>query len=174
MEFDEFHPMTYDDKDHHAVHLCTLRMELHTANRNAVLVEDKMEDIEAWDLNDTMYSLASDDEFPLLIKVNDDNNNNKNSDDEDIIEDSMEGYTFTRIEEDLIRDFPVWSEEDEPDVTGINNKVDNDDPSGILKPGKTFIHGFLNLINLLKAGIRHSSIIASYSTLSNYPKAQHG
>ena len=22
MEFDEFHPMTYDDEDHHVVHLC--------------------------------------------------------------------------------------------------------------------------------------------------------
>ena len=34
-----------------------------------------------------------------------------------------------------------------------------DDPSEILKPGKTFIHGFSCHINLLKAGIKHPSII---------------
>ena len=34
-----------------------------------------------------------------------------------------------------------------------------DDPSGILKPGKTFILGFLSLINSLKPGIKHPPII---------------
>ena len=97
---------------------------MHTANRSAVLVEDEMEDIEAWDLNDTMYLSASDDEFPLLIEVDDDDDVNKNSDGEDIIEDSSEGHTFTRIKEDPIRDFPIWTEKDEPEVTGINDKVD--------------------------------------------------
>ena len=82
-------------------------MELHTANRYAVLVEDEMEDIKAWDLNDTMYSLASDNGFPLLVKVNDDDDVNKNSDDEDVIEDSLEGHAFTRIEEDPIKAFRI-------------------------------------------------------------------
>ena len=35
----------------------------------------------------------------------------------------------------------------------------DDDPSGILKPGKTFIHGVLSLINFLKAGDKHPPII---------------
>ena len=104
--------------------LCALRTELHTANRYAVLVEGETEDIEAWDLDDTTYSSASDDEFPLLIEVDDDDDINKNSDGEDVIEDSLEGHIFTRIEEDPIRDFPIWTEEDEPEVTGINDEVD--------------------------------------------------
>ena len=36
----------------------------------------------------------------------------------------MEGHAFTRMEEDPIRSFPVWTEEDEPEVTGINDEVD--------------------------------------------------
>ena len=124
MEFDEFPPMTYDEEDHHAVRLCTLRMELQTANGYAVLLEDEMEDIEAWDLDDMMYSSASDGESPLLVEVDDDDDVNKNSDGEDVIEDSSEGHIFTRIEEDPIRDFLVWMEEDEPEVTGINDEVD--------------------------------------------------
>ena len=35
----------------------------------------------------------------------------------------------------------------------------SDDPSGILKLGKTFIHGFSSLIDFLKAGIKHPPII---------------
>ena len=34
-----------------------------------------------------------------------------------------------------------------------------DDPLGILKLGKTFIHGFLSLINFLKARNKHPPII---------------
>ena len=82
-------------------------MELHTANRYAVLVEDEMEDIKAWDLDDMTYSSASDDEFPLLVEVDDDDDVNKNSDGEDVIEDSSEGHAFTRIEEDPIRAFRI-------------------------------------------------------------------
>ena len=59
IEFKEFHPMTYDDEDHHIVHLCALRTELQTANRYAALVEDETEDIEAWDLDDMTYLSAS-------------------------------------------------------------------------------------------------------------------
>ena len=71
-----------------------------------------------------MYLSASDDELPLLIEVDDDDDVNKNSDGEDVIEDSSEGHTFTRIKEDPIRDSPIWTEKDEPEVTGINDEVD--------------------------------------------------
>ena len=41
-----------------------------------------------------------------------------------------------------------------------------DDPSGILNPEKTFIHGFLSLINFLKAGDKHPAVIFnSFTTI---------
>ena len=41
----------------------------------------------------------------------------------------------------------------------------DDDPSGILNPGKTFIHGFSGLINFLKAGDKHPTIIFNIYTV---------
>ena len=40
-----------------------------------------------------------------------------------------------------------------------------DDPSGILKLGKTFIHGFLSLIKFLKAGNKHPAVIFNIFTI---------
>ena len=40
-----------------------------------------------------------------------------------------------------------------------------DDLSGILNPGKTFIHGFLSLIIFLKAGDKHPAIIFNIYTV---------
>ena len=40
-----------------------------------------------------------------------------------------------------------------------------DDPSGILKPGKTFIQGFSSLINFLKARDKHPAIIFNMFTV---------
>ena len=48
----------------------------------------------------------------------------------------------------------------------INSVVNcGDDPSGILNPEKTFIHGFLGLINFLKAGDKHSAVIFNIYTV---------
>ena len=53
-----------------------------------------------------------------------------------------------------------------------------DDPSGILNLGKPFIQGFFKPYKFSKGWEQASSSyiqhIYSYSTLSNYPKAQHG
>ena len=40
-----------------------------------------------------------------------------------------------------------------------DDEDNTDDPSGILNPGKTFIQGFLSLINFLKARDKHPAII---------------
>ena len=77
------------------MHMYTLTMEPDTTNAYVVLDGDAMDDIKAWDFNETGYSSSGDNEFPLLIEVSDD----------EIVIKNKRGKA-------LEQDFPVMIEDD--------------------------------------------------------------